>query len=692
MRLITCHIENFGKLSHYDHTFQQGVNVIHHENGWGKTTFAAFLKAMFYGLASTTKRSVLENERKKYMPWQGGAYGGSLTFEHDGTAYRIERFFGEKDRDDTFVLYHLHTGLESHDYTSAIGEELFGINMEGYERSAYIPQLGLNITANDSINAKLSHLLDDGNDINHYEAALSILENAVKVYKKTGNRGSLGVLETQLSSIERELEKSAGIEDALPVWETRLKSQKEELNLLNDRLADIKRRVITASSYEAQKAKMEHYEQLCADKRRIEASRQALRDFFKGHEPTEEELRAKAEAHDSLNELNTRIEAETEKCDFYQEAYQEETDTRTDHSKQIGYIMGIVSLVFFTVAILCFFHFMSLLIGVTAAAAGAVALTVFFVMLRRSAAIRDQVKRKSREISEKCSMIQENIERMKQTKAAHEAEIEGMMRFYFTDMKSSEVRECINELKSRKQALQSADEDYARICESVRLFEEQNHIQEQKDTGSNAAESIHESLQELQNQESKTGHQIEAAQREISELEKRTEQMNRTLDERMELESERDRIKAELEQKRERCEVLEDTAKYLQKAKESLSTHYFGDLCNSFDQYIQKLCTPLTGAASMDIHFKVKVDAAGSKRDLDFYSEGYKDMIGICTRLALIDVLFAGEKPFIVLDDPFASLDENRLKEMLSILQQIGNEYQVIYFVCHSSRSTALNE
>ena len=93
MRLITCHIENFGKLSNYDHVFQQGVNVIHHENGWGKTTLAAFLKAMFYGMTSTTKRSVLENERKKYMPWQGGAYGGSLNFEHNGTSYRIDSFF-----------------------------------------------------------------------------------------------------------------------------------------------------------------------------------------------------------------------------------------------------------------------------------------------------------------------------------------------------------------------------------------------------------------------------------------------------------------------------------------------------------------------------------------------------------------------------------------------------------------------
>ena len=50
MQLIQCHIENFGKLSNIDMEFHQGVNVIHEENGWGKSKLAAFLRVMFYGL------------------------------------------------------------------------------------------------------------------------------------------------------------------------------------------------------------------------------------------------------------------------------------------------------------------------------------------------------------------------------------------------------------------------------------------------------------------------------------------------------------------------------------------------------------------------------------------------------------------------------------------------------------------
>ena len=92
MKLLKLHIENFGKLRNLELTPAKGLTVLHHENGWGKTTLAVFIKAMLYGLPASAKRSLDENERKKYTPWQGGAFGGSLDIEVEGREYRIERF------------------------------------------------------------------------------------------------------------------------------------------------------------------------------------------------------------------------------------------------------------------------------------------------------------------------------------------------------------------------------------------------------------------------------------------------------------------------------------------------------------------------------------------------------------------------------------------------------------------------
>ena len=130
MRILRLHIENFGRLYNVDMEFAEGLNRICRENGWGKSTLAAFIKAMFYGLPYTTKRSLQENDRKHYLPWQGGAFGGSLEFQTEERAYRVERFFGAKDKDDTFELYDLQTGLDSLDYSERLGEELFGVDRQ----------------------------------------------------------------------------------------------------------------------------------------------------------------------------------------------------------------------------------------------------------------------------------------------------------------------------------------------------------------------------------------------------------------------------------------------------------------------------------------------------------------------------------------------------------------------------------
>ena len=68
MKLLKCHIENFGNLANYNYEFKEGLNVINKPNGFGKSTFASFIKAMFYGLEGGTKRASL-TDRKRYLPW-----------------------------------------------------------------------------------------------------------------------------------------------------------------------------------------------------------------------------------------------------------------------------------------------------------------------------------------------------------------------------------------------------------------------------------------------------------------------------------------------------------------------------------------------------------------------------------------------------------------------------------------------
>ena len=140
MRLLRCHIENFGVLSGFDYEFPEGLAVICRENGFGKSTLAAFLKAMFYGLPRTGAHNVTENERRRFEPWQGGKFGGFLEFEYQGAAYRVTRYFGKTAAKDTFSLRDLTRRTDETPFSSRLGEELFGLDAASFARSTYLPQ------------------------------------------------------------------------------------------------------------------------------------------------------------------------------------------------------------------------------------------------------------------------------------------------------------------------------------------------------------------------------------------------------------------------------------------------------------------------------------------------------------------------------------------------------------------------
>ena len=80
MKLISLYIENFGGLSRYELDFAEGLTVIEAENGFGKTTLAEFIRAMFYGFPRKGK-TLDKSRRQKYTPWNGGKFGGNLIFE-----------------------------------------------------------------------------------------------------------------------------------------------------------------------------------------------------------------------------------------------------------------------------------------------------------------------------------------------------------------------------------------------------------------------------------------------------------------------------------------------------------------------------------------------------------------------------------------------------------------------------------
>ena len=203
MKLLNCHIENFGKLHDFSMEFTDGENIICEENGWGKSTFAAFIRAMFYGLDGKGKTKRLEeNDYRHYTPWQGGVFGGRLSFEVKGKKYTITRTFGTREE---FELRDMETNLISNDYSENIGLELFQVDKNSFLRTIFVGQNDSRTEATDHINSKIGNLTDNTNDLNNFEKADDALKQMISVLLSGRSRGTIKKREEEIAELRRDI-------------------------------------------------------------------------------------------------------------------------------------------------------------------------------------------------------------------------------------------------------------------------------------------------------------------------------------------------------------------------------------------------------------------------------------------------------------------------------------------------------
>ena len=323
MRLIRLHVENFGKLQNFDYSFDKGLNVLLQENGWGKSTLAAFIKAMLYGMSASSKQSLDENERKKYMPWQGGAYGGSLEFSTASGKYRIERFFGAKESGDSFVLYDLATNCESNRYSSRIGEELFGIDADGFARTVYLSQhTVVSKGDNNSITAKLGDLLDDVDDIGSFDDAMAALDKRRRYYKMTGERGRIADIEREIASLRAQIEQLTRSEEMMRQKESELAALTERAREATASIEEMRETLRRAGIVRERAVLIAQKERMQKELSTLEESARALDVRMKGKHPTPEEIDGKRAllndiytARARVNEIASMV-AQTEKYEI----------------------------------------------------------------------------------------------------------------------------------------------------------------------------------------------------------------------------------------------------------------------------------------------------------------------------------------------------------------------------------------
>lgn len=607
MKILSCHIDAFGKFKDVDFNFDQ-MNVIYQKNGFGKTTLAQFLKAMFYSLAPSSKKVAVKSERDLYKPFNfDGRFGGNLTFECEKGTFIIARSFGATVTMDRFLLLDAKTKLKSNVFSENVGEELFGVGRDTFENSIFFGQKNLPSGINDDIRANLSTGVLSGDDIDAYEKTQTKLQKRLKELR--ADLRSVNIEQSQAESLR--------VDGKIQTTQMRLQNCDEEISQIHAS-EKTERKYDKEKTIKFQNDAISLESVINSDLQRAEVLKEKLKS---------QERNISSEEYEFLKE-NKNVK-------------------NIQKFKLLAIIFTFFAIFSAILLISMIFYKNITILWIS------LALTVAFCGVSScfwTIYIKNKEKlQKYRKIIEKNQIF--DLQNALLLFEKYEAE-----RNFVND----EYENVLKKIDENQQKLTAIKTEFFRIFGvNIDLFDEKIKFENDK---------------------------LSSNERRLVELQTIKENLRAELDN---LSDQRFKIQDDLTEKQQKIQeiskkidILLKTSQFLENSKNVLSTRFIEPISKRFELYYRNFL-PDGDNIILDANLAMKLS---NFKDIDFLSAGLFDLVYVCKRLALVDLLFKKEKPPIILDDPFANFDDEKVEIAKKILTEMAKRFQIIEFTCQKGR------
>ena len=759
MKLLRCYIQNYGKLHEFKYDFNDNLNIILQENGWGKSTFASFIKAMLFGLPVTSKKDLDENERVKYTPWQGGKFGGWLEFTLKNKSYRIERFFGTTLSKDTVTIYDLQTNTTLAD-TNLI-EKTLGINADTFMRSTYIEQGLFSNASDDSIRAKLGKLVknDENTDLSDVDKKLLEKQTSLKYLK--GNGGKIYQLETELQQVRKTIDDCQNAKLEADRLNRIFTENQQKIAEINAQINIFRSKIQSVNDERTAQAVFAHYNSLNNELQKIDNERKEILEFFKNNPPSklqlEELLNWQREYNKAVTSLEnfesnlnniklqklkdyfsngipteqelTQANANLQKINNLQSNIslsQNVLEKTNSPFKIFSYILcgiGIVALLALIIqtiaypnttitiilAIICILGLLSgagiYLYGKYNKNPAKITATNNLNNINQNTiSLRNELEKfvsrfneSTQDLNEAIYNIRFNLKTYKELldEESHRTENKEKMQKnqqkyynaliqYYSQFFNPADRftSNYNELQARVERLDYLNKNYEEKENEIKTFVETNKIDvnSQKNTEKIDLTPLEEKTNQLEALRENIINENSVLNSSLINYSNKADLLGFYQNKESELDEEIELAKAN-------WQTIKNTRDYLEIARNNLTSKYLSPLCDAFKMYAKKFLGDDFENVSIDTKLEVKIEKLGEKKQTKYFSHGIRDIIELCIRLALIKTLFEDDTPPLIMDDPFYNLDDKKTESGLKLLQELSKEFQIIYLVCHSSRT-----
>ena len=713
----------FGKLDHARLELGDGLNLIYAPNEGGKSTWAAFWKAMLYGIDTRDrdKKGYLA-DKNRYQPWSGAPMEGEITLEWQGQDITIRR--GPRGNVPFGSFSAVYTGTEEPVpglTADTCGQMLLGVGREVYERSAFIGQSGtLAIRSAPELEARIAALVSSGEeDVSYSQVERQLKEwlNRRKVNKSVGRI-------PQLEEEQAELARSTG----------ELSQLNDQLNQLEGERAQASRkhafctRQLALHKAIAQRKLDLQYTQARTDEAQAQAqldallseqarfgpipSRDALKRaqgelaFLKALEPEirqgQEELalaqqaleRARQAAQDDHFPGMTGEEA-VRKGERDSESYRSGMAKKAAGKRNFILLQAAGLLAGAALAIFGPFWWLGPIAYVLCAAASALVFANGTKSARQAAKI---LERYGVEDVEEIAALAGNYQQ----------------RMAAADQAAQQVRMIQGGLKDRQARLENSRQELFRFVhtfapEVKELFGVSAALSRALNLGERetlarskleGAQRLTQALQAQGGRElteetplSQPTLSLEQAAQETGRLQVELERLDRALNQARGkqqalgdpaiLSARLEQVEEELERRRREYQAISIAMETLQQANAQLQQRFSPQLNRAAGALLSRLTGGKYHALSLDK--ELEASASGERDVLPhsalYLSKGTVDQIYLAVRLAVCDLCLP-DAP-LVLDEALAAFDDVRAKRALELLQELSAQRQILLFSCH---------
>lgn len=717
-RLEKIEITAFGKLKNVVITPTGGINMLNLPNESGKSTLAAFIKYVFYGFTGTKKQSVAENEKLRYMPWDGSPAKGAIVVSAGEKLYRVARKTGA--RDDSVSVTDVETG-EPALRGMIPGVAIFGINEDTFAKTLFVGRAGEASNGDPTLAESLRNLLFSADEKTNADKAMKKLKDSRAYLKNMQYRGVIPTLEERCKKLEADLVTANRLHGELSGVRVSLCEKREQLAKANSELDGITAELENLRRFEAGQRLNSIYdarEAYAAAQTKFEAARSAL-----GGESAPETRLIDALADDNANltlstkrleELTKELTAEeSELAKIRASSPFFENDPKDTKKKMT--VFGAVKKVSLALAVLfavksfCFFSLKTsnTAAWVTAGVAAALfaAFAVFSVLSAMRAkslgfkgaselmkAINDfaVIREKARGIEERIGILNSRYSEEAAENRRLSDSVGKRVSEFMPDGAGEGYSASIRKIYAAAAEIGACKADWMRAADSYKKLSDGVDINALTELASKAQPPKRDRA-ETERELAFTQSRIKALSAAVTDLEKRCAALEAQSESPAVITSRLEVTERRLDEANTQYRALSLAIEVLEESCDYMKATVSPKLAELTGGYLEAASGGRYSSVGLTTNLEMTYDDNGMEHNADHLSDGAKDTAYLAMRFALVELIYDDKRPFMILDDSFCHLDDERLAMMLRLIKGLAESQQIFLFCCRSRERKLLD-